>query len=123
MFRGKGCVVTVTGDITFADRHSFRETVIAIEPLQQIWSFGKRSAPEFRDFRVETLMQHPHASPFMKVLQGGKAVAMAEEWVLAFQKPNAAFRVGLPVVLVAFGVRRVDVAPFLATIVADPSVL
>lgn len=96
MFRIKDCVVTATGDITFADRHSLWEFVVAVESLQQIWSFGKRSAPELRrDFRVEPLMQHPHASPFVKVLQGGKAVAMAEEWVLVFQEPNAAFRVGL----------------------------
>lgn len=76
-------MVTVGGDFLLADRHALRMLRSTVKVLQHIGSLGERRMPKFRrDFRIYPLIQHPHASPFVKVLQGGLAVSVAKERVL-----------------------------------------
>lgn len=76
-------MITVSGDFLLAYRHAVRMLRSAVEVLKHIGSLGERRTPEFRrDLRIYPLIQHPHASPFVEVLQGGLAVSMAKERVL-----------------------------------------
>ena len=61
--------------------------------------------------RVDPLVQQPRQPPLVEVLQRSEAIYGAEERVLVLKKPDAAPRVGLPVVLVILRVGRVDIAP------------